>query len=199
MRNGLACGLVDLNCPCVGLGVPKCGQFDHFPPEYPEPRSQCCVTPPSPRRPADCSAPVSRSVATKSNVVKAEGDVAEAWVAYGAALNVGRALFASDEQFGQWVRDSQLARDGITFDERSAAMWAAANPDDFAGMRTDFPGVRTVRGWHSKWQDGARRRLSVAWDQVFEDLFLRLAVCGILFPQRSPSADFRCRVCLYFR
>ena len=27
----------------------------------------------------------------------------EGWLAYGASLNEGRALFPSDEQFGQWV------------------------------------------------------------------------------------------------
>ena len=56
------------------------------------------------------------------------------WLAYGAALNEGRGLFKSDEQFGQWVDDSGLSQLGtheIKRDDRSAAMWAAANQDDF--------------------------------------------------------------------
>lgn len=44
-------------------------------------------------------------------------------------------MFPSDEQFGDWVRVSQLGthRDGseIKRDERAAAMWAAANPPEF--------------------------------------------------------------------
>ena len=43
--------------------------------------------------------------------------------AYGAALNEGRALFAGDTEFGQWVSVSQL--DTADRMERAAAMWAA--------------------------------------------------------------------------
>ena len=94
-------------------------------------------------------------------VAKGEGDAIEGWLAYGAALNEGRKLLPSDEQFGQWVRDSQLARDGITYDERSAAMWAAANPDQFAEARV-AGNARTVRGIHAKWNEISAERAAAA-------------------------------------
>ncbi len=56
--------------------------------------------------------------------------------AAGAALNAGRALFPSDEMFGQWA---QSVNDNLAFTpnlhERAAAMWAAACPDQFAEAR----------------------------------------------------------------
>jgi hypothetical protein len=67
-------------------------------------------------------------------VASGETDTIEGWLAYGAALNEGRGLFPSDEQFGQWVDDSGLSQLGtheIKRDDRSAAMWAAANQDSF--------------------------------------------------------------------
>ena len=48
---------------------------------------------------------------------------AEMRLAYGAALNEGRALFPSDEQFGQWVSGNLPHTERH---ERAAAMWAAA-------------------------------------------------------------------------
>lgn len=97
-------------------------------------------------------------------VGKGEGDTLEGWLAYGAALNEGRTLLASDEQFGQWVRDSQLARDGITYDERAAAMWAAANLDQFQEARA-AGNARTVRGIHAKWNEiNAERAAAAARD-----------------------------------
>lgn len=41
-----------------------------------------------------------------------------------------RAIFPSDELFGQWLVSANLA--GTLDHERAAAMWAAANPDQFA-------------------------------------------------------------------
>ena len=71
------------------------------------------------------------------------------WLAYGAALNEGRALFASDERFGQWVAELVLSNLDKTVHpgEQQAAMWAAANADDFATARA-AGGARTVRGIH---------------------------------------------------
>jgi hypothetical protein len=55
----------------------------------------------------------------------AEAEVIEGWLAFGAALNEGRALFPSDEQFGRWVGVSQPAtHEGreISRDDRAAAL-----------------------------------------------------------------------------
>ena len=73
------------------------------------------------------------------------------WLEYGGALNEARTTFKSDEQFGQWV-SANLA---VTHDhDRTAAMWAAANPAEFATIRVLNPKVRTVRGLHAKWKEG---------------------------------------------
>lgn len=89
-------------------------------------------------------------------VASAEADTIEGWLAYGAALNEGRGLFAGDAEFGQWVAQSQLgiATDGnpIKMDERAAAMWAAANPPEFDTAR-QASNARTVRGIYAKWQE----------------------------------------------
>lgn len=75
----------------------------------------------------------------------------EGWLQYGAALNEGRALFPSDEQFGQWVREKQL--DAHTSkDERTAAMWAAEDLDRYQKVKEDYPKVKTIRGRHAKWK-----------------------------------------------
>lgn len=63
---------------------------------------------------------------------RGEGDTIEGWLAYGAALNEGRALFPSDEQFGQWLVSSKL-EETVHPAEQSAAMWAAREPEQFAG------------------------------------------------------------------
>ena len=86
-------------------------------------------------------------------VEQGEGKTIEGWLIYGAALNEGRERFSSDEQFGQWVVNSglsQVGTDEVKRDERSAAMWAAANPDDFETAK-DAGNARTVRGIHAKW------------------------------------------------
>lgn len=64
-----------------------------------------------------------------------EADAIEGWLAYGAALNEGRALFAGDAEFGKWVAENSLRQVGgadIHDHERAAAMWAAANADQLA-------------------------------------------------------------------
>jgi len=106
-------------------------------------------------------------------VAKGEADAIEGWLAYGAALNEGRALFPSDERFGQWVeanglhllssfdlkRESHavsvcpnLATQEVTRNERAAAMWAAANAEQFEEARA-AGNARTVRGIHAKWKE----------------------------------------------
>lgn len=78
------------------------------------------------------------------------------WLAYGHALNEGRALFPGDREFGEWVAQSQLgiAADGtpIKMDDRAAAMWAAANADQFDEAR-QRGNPRTIRGIHAKWKE----------------------------------------------
>lgn len=81
--------------------------------------------------------------------VKAGQDTeSEGWLMYGEALNVGRAMFLGDLEFGRWVADSQLA--SASYDERSAAMWAADNLEQYKFLVKRFPNVRTVRGIHAK-------------------------------------------------
>jgi len=71
------------------------------------------------------------------------------WLAYGAALNEGRAMFpkGDNERFSEWVSKSQLAiwEDGtpIGMDERTAAMWAAGNPAQFEEAKAEG-NARTV-------------------------------------------------------
>jgi len=84
-----------------------------------------------------------------SMVAAGEDKTMEGWLIYGAALNEGREMFPSDEQFGQWVRDQQLAGHHV-WEDRAAAMWAAGNPEDFKATRKANPRVRTVRGLHAK-------------------------------------------------
>ena len=88
-------------------------------------------------------------------VVKGEDDAIAGWLAYGAALNEGRALLPGDREFGEWLRSSNLElRNGADVHpaERSAAMWAAANPEQFENTRA-LGKARTVRGIHALWQE----------------------------------------------
>ena len=86
-------------------------------------------------------------------VASGETDTIEGWLAYGAALNEGRGLFPGDREFGQWVAENvlgQLAQGDIEPKDQQAAMWAAANQDDFDTARA-AGNARTVRGIHAKW------------------------------------------------
>ena len=83
-------------------------------------------------------------------VASGETDTIQGWIAYGAALNEGRGLFPSDEQFGQWLVSNNLRLTENDKMERAAAMWAAANQDDFDTARA-VGNARTVRGIHAKW------------------------------------------------
>ena len=74
----------------------------------------------------------------------------EGWLVYGAALNVGRAMFPgkeNDRAFGEWV-SANLAY--IHPHDRAAAMWAAENPEQYKFFKLKFPKVRTVRGLYAK-------------------------------------------------
>ncbi|EDM70814.1 hypothetical protein RAZWK3B_15493 [Roseobacter sp. AzwK-3b] len=77
------------------------------------------------------------------------------WLTYGHALNKGRALHDGDREFGQWVEAnvlSQVATAEVTRDDRAAAMWAAANADEFEEAR-QRGNPRTIRGIHAKWKE----------------------------------------------
>ena len=83
-------------------------------------------------------------------VAGGEGDANEGWLAYGHALNEGRALHPGDREFSVWMAEWQVA---IQVDphERAAAMWAAANADQLAEAKTASK-ARTLRGWHDQWK-----------------------------------------------
>lgn len=83
-------------------------------------------------------------------VAKGEADTLDGWLAYGAALNEGRALFPGDKEFGAWLRSANLAED-VHDHDRAAAMWAAANADQLAEARAAGK-ARTLRGWHDQWK-----------------------------------------------
>lgn len=84
-------------------------------------------------------------------VAKGEADAIEGWLAYGAALNEGRALFPGDREFGQWVAEACLSNLDVHPGEQQAAMWAAANADQLAEARAASK-ARTLRGWHDQWK-----------------------------------------------
>ena len=87
-------------------------------------------------------------------VARGEADALEGWLAYGAALNEGRALFAGDTEFGKWVSENSLSQLGaadISRDERAAVMWMAANADQLAEAKATC-NARTPRGWHTQWK-----------------------------------------------
>lgn len=91
-------------------------------------------------------------------VAQGEADTIDGWIAYGAALNEGRSLFPGDKEFGEWLRSSNLEED-IHPAEQSAAMWAAANRDQFEEARA-AGNARTVRGIHAKWKEMEAFRLA---------------------------------------
>lgn len=77
------------------------------------------------------------------------------WLAYGHALNEGRALFPGDREFGKWKAENVLSQLGSAqpkADDEIAAMWAAANADQFEEAR-QRGNPRTIRGIHAKWKE----------------------------------------------
>jgi phage N-6-adenine-methyltransferase len=88
-----------------------------------------------------------------ARVASGEEDTIAGWLAYGAALNEGRALFPSDEQFGQWLVNCNLQlTGGDAANNRAAAMWASENPEQFQEAKA-AGNARTVRGIHAKWKE----------------------------------------------
>lgn len=87
-----------------------------------------------------------------AQVAKGEDDAIEGWLAYGAALNEGRSLFPGDREFGRWLKESVQSQVAIGADEQAAAIWAAANRDQFDEARSAGK-ARTVRGIHAKWKE----------------------------------------------
>lgn len=88
-----------------------------------------------------------------------------------AALNEGRALFPGDREFGQWVMANvlgQLAQGAIEPKEQQAAMWAAANSEQFEE-------ARAVRGIHAKWKEieAERKREEERAGSSFDNLSVR--------------------------
>ena len=105
-------------------------------------------------------------------VAAGEADAIDGWLAYGAALNEGRKQFhpEDDKGFGQWVEDNLLHQVGtveVRREERAAAMWAAANPNEFAEARA-AGNARTVRGIHAKWKEIEAQREAEAERQRAE-------------------------------
>lgn len=95
-------------------------------------------------------------------VAKGEGDTLEGWLAYGAALNEGRALFpvGDNERFSAWIANTNLVFE-VRPEERAAAMWAAGNPEQFEEARA-AGNARTVRGIHAKWNEINAERAAAA-------------------------------------
>ena len=93
-------------------------------------------------------------------VEQGEENTIGGWLAYGHALNEGRALFPGDREFGEWIDANALRQvvgaDGTARDvfdaEREAAMWAAGNADQFGEAR-QRGNPRTIRGIHAKWKE----------------------------------------------
>lgn len=86
-----------------------------------------------------------------TQVEQGEAGAVEGWLAYGVALNEGRSLFPGDREFGQWVAGECSSNLEVHPAEQSAAMWAAANVDQFEEARAAGK-ARTVRGIHEKWK-----------------------------------------------
>lgn len=84
-------------------------------------------------------------------VTQGEADAIEGWLAYGAALNEGRALFPGDREFGRWLKENVLSQVAIAPDDQAAAVWASANRDQFEEAR-ETGNARTVRGIHKQWK-----------------------------------------------
>ena len=134
-------------------------------------------TRPAPYRPLWRPLCISRRALER--IASGETDIIEGWLVYGAALNEGRGLFSGDRGFGQWLVTCNLRLTENDKMERAAAMWAAANQDDFdtaraaGNARTHGPprprtgrcgGLDASRGCRAvKLRWGAVRRLWGLW------------------------------------
>lgn len=63
----------------------------------------------------------------------AESETLDGWLAYGAALNEAKELLKDDDAWKAWLEESfpETGMRVVTYEERDAAMWAAANPEQF--------------------------------------------------------------------
>lgn len=84
-------------------------------------------------------------------VAAGEDQSIDGWLAVGFALNEARSLFPADRDFGEWCRSANLS-DRMNDHDRAAAMWAAANADQFEEAR-QRGNPRTIRGIHAKWRE----------------------------------------------
>ena len=124
-----------------------------------------------------------------SRIVQGEESTIGGWLAYGHALNEGRALFPDDDKgFGQWIQDNLLCQldtvDGpkdVDRHDRAAAMWADANPVEFEEAR-QRGNPRTIRGIHAKWKEIEAERVE---EQRREDAEAQRANA----PEAVASAD----------
>ncbi|WP_050929476.1 hypothetical protein [Aestuariivita boseongensis] len=123
------------------------------------------------------------------------------WLAYGLALNEGRALFKGDREFGEWIALCQLdTADGSPIDrhDRAAAMWAAANADQFEEAR-QRGNPRTIRGIHAKWKEIEKEREEAAWaaeqaeraanDEAYEKVMGQIKPASDLTPEIPDEVD----------
>ncbi len=87
-------------------------------------------------------------------VALGEAQTITGWLEYGAALNEARRNYPKGDntRFHEWLSTNNLL--GANDMERTAAMWAAAAPAEFATTQVLNPKVRTVRGLHAKWKEG---------------------------------------------
>lgn len=92
-----------------------------------------------------------------TQVANGEADAVQGWLAYGAALNEGRAMFPSNEQFGRWVSSNLEETIKVHPAEQVAAMWADKHRRTFALMYAAGE-ARTVRGIHAKWKEAEAAR-----------------------------------------
>jgi len=75
------------------------------------------------------------------NIRAGEENTIQGWLAFGAALNEARDLCGSDTEFEKWIVDNGLRGVGkrkVTREERTAAMWAAREPEQFDTARAEF-------------------------------------------------------------
>ena len=83
----------------------------------------------------------------------ADRAIADSFKPASKTVNEGRGLFPRNQEFGDWKQKNVFSQLGITqpkADDDVAAMWAAANQDDFDTARA-AGNARTVRGIHAKW------------------------------------------------
>jgi len=95
---------------------------------------------------------IEKAKAGLAKIGQGEDLTEEGWLQYGAALNEGREMFPSDEQFGQWLVRSDLEHT-VDRKDRAAAMWAAKDLDRYRNLKEKYsPKVKTIRGLHAKWK-----------------------------------------------